>query len=128
MTRATQVPETVTVHVPFRLVKRGGRKEMQMPDGATAQRPSVDSTLVKALARAFRWKRMLESGEFTTIAELAAHERLAPSYMTRVLRMSLLAPGIVEVILDGQKPGEIKLADLLEPFPVGWRQQLDHFG
>ena len=61
MTRGTAIPDTVTLHVPFRVVKRGGRKEMQMPEGATQPR-RTDSTLVKALARAFRWKRMLEVG------------------------------------------------------------------
>ncbi|MRX52337.1 hypothetical protein GI374_18630 [Paracoccus sp. S-4012] len=84
--------DTLTLHVPFRLIRRGGRKEMQLPDGAPQQR-KTDNTLVKALARAFRWKRMLESGEFATIAELAAREGIAPSYMTRVLRLTLLAPG-----------------------------------
>ena len=73
MTRAKPVPETVTVHIPFRLVKRGGRKEMQLPEGAIGQR-KTNNTLVKALARAFRWKRMLESGEFATISELAERE------------------------------------------------------
>ena len=91
MTRGTAVPETVTLHVPFRVVKRGGRKEMQLPEGGTQPR-RIDNTLVKALARAFRWKRMLESGEFATIAELAEREGIAPSYMTRVLRLTLLAP------------------------------------
>ena len=61
MTRATAVPETVTIHIPFRVVKRGGRKEMQLPNGASPPR-RTDNTLVKALARAFRWKQMLESG------------------------------------------------------------------
>jgi hypothetical protein len=89
----------VTLHVPFRVVKRGGRKEMQLPEGATQPR-RTDNTLVKALARAFRWKRMLESGEFATIAELAEREGIAPSYMTRVLRLTLLAPDIVEAILE----------------------------
>ena len=83
MSRGTPIPETVTLHVPFRVVKRGGRKEMQLPEGA-AQPRRTDSTLVKALARAFRWKRMLESGEFATIAELAEREGIAPSYMTRL--------------------------------------------
>ena len=86
MTRATPIPDTVTIHVPFRLVKRGGRKEMQLPEGAQ-QRRKNDSTLIKALARAFRWKRMLESGEFATIADLAEREGIAPSYMTRVVRL-----------------------------------------
>lgn len=101
MTRATPIPETVTLHVPFRIVKRGGRKEMQLPEGAT-QPHRADSSLVKALARAFRWKRMLESGEYATIAELAEREGIAPSYMTRVLRLTLLAPDIVEAILNGK--------------------------
>ena len=123
MNRATPIPETVTLHVPFRVVKRGGRKEMQMPKGATQQR-RADNTLVKALGRAFRWKRMLESGEFATIAELAEREGIAPSYMTRVLRLTLLAPDIVEAILDGKQGPEVTLALLLEPLPVEWDKQM----
>ena len=122
MTRATPVPETVTLHVPFRVVKRGGRKEMQLPDGATQQR-RTDNTLVKALARAFRWKRMLESGEFATIAELAEREGIVPSYMTRVLRLTLLAPDVVEAILDGKQGSEVTLARVLEPFSLDWNKQ-----
>jgi hypothetical protein len=122
MTRATAVPETVTLHVPFRVVKRGGRKEMQMPEGAT-QPQRMDNTLVKALARAFRWKRMLESGEFATIAELAEREGIATSYMTRILRLTLLAPDIVEAIMDGRQEPEVTLAGVLEPFPLAWTLQ-----
>lgn len=122
MTRATPIPETVTLHVPFRVVKRGGRKEMQLPDGA-AQPRRTDNTLVKALARAFRWKRMLESGKFTTIYELAEREGIAPSYMTRVLRLTLLSPDIVEAILDGKQAPKITLVRVLEPFPTGWTEQ-----
>ena len=123
MTRITPVPETVTIHVPFRLVKRGGRKEMVMPNGAEqARKPGT--TLVKALARAFRWKRMLESEEFATIAELAEREGIAASYMTRVLRLTLLAPDIVEAILDGKQRPLVTLVRLMEPFPVEWNDQL----
>ena len=126
MTRAKPVPETVTVHVPFRLVKRGGRKEMQLPAGVSSQR-KIDNTLVKALARAFRWKRMLESGEFTTIAEIAEREGIAPSYMTRVLRLTLLAPDIVEAILEEAQGPEVTLARVLQPFPLTWQHQTMHF-
>jgi hypothetical protein len=122
MTRGAPIPDTVTLHVPFRIVKRGGKKEMQLPEGAT-QSQRTDSTLVKALARAFRWKRMLGSGEFATIAELAEREGIAPSYMTRVLRLTLLAPDIVEAILDGKQGPEVTLARLLEPFPLPWTLQ-----
>ena len=122
MTSRTQIPDTVTLHVPFRVVKRGGRKEMQLPEGA-AQTRRTDNTLVKALARAFRWKRMLETGDFVTIAELAEHEGIAPSYMTRVLRLTLLAPDIVEAILDGRHGSDARLSKLLEPFPLKWAEQ-----
>ena len=93
-----------------------------MPDGASSQR-KIDNTLIKALARAFRWKRMLESGEFTTIAELAEHEGIAPSYMTRVLRLTLLSPELVGAILEGRQDPEITLSQLLEPFSGDWQNQ-----
>ncbi|MBT3141350.1 hypothetical protein DS909_07985 [Phaeobacter gallaeciensis] len=120
------IPGTVIVHIPFRLVKRGGRKEMLMPEGASSQR-KMDNTLVKALARAFRWKRMLKSGAFTTIGDLAEREGIAPSYLTRVLRLTLLAPDVVEAILGRTQEPEVSLARLLEPFPADWQRQPDHF-
>ncbi len=125
MTRAKPVPETVTVHIPFRLVKRGGRKVMVMPDGASGH-SKMDNTLVKALARAFRWKRMLDSGQYATTAELAEHEGIAVTYMTRVMRLSLLAPSIVEAIVEGRQPPDTKLAEILEPFPAEWAAQRWH--
>ena len=126
MTLRTPIPDTVTLHVPFRVVKRGGRKEMQLPEGVKQPR-RTDNTLVKALARAFRWKRMLESGEFMTMAELAEREGIAPSYMTRVLRLTLLAPDIVEAILEGKQVPEVRLARVLEPFHAAWNEQRPRF-
>lgn len=95
---------------------------MQLPNGASPPR-RTDNTLVKALARAFRWKRMLESGDFATIAELAEREGIATSYMTRVLRLTLLAPDMIEAILDGTQQPEVTLAQVLEPFPLAWAEQ-----
>ncbi len=122
MSHSVPIRETLTLHVPFRIVKRGGRKEMHLPHGAAHPRPK-DNTLVKALARAFRWRRKLESGEFDTIAELAEREGIASSYMTRVLRLTLLAPETVEAILDGRQGPEVTLANLMEPFPLDWKAQ-----
>lgn len=123
MTRAKPVPETVTVHVPFRIVKRGGRKEMILPPDAAAARPCCDSTVIKALARAFRWKRMLDSGAFTSVTEIAARENLSFTYLSRVLRLSLLAPDIVDAIMAGHQPPTMILADLLDAVPVEWELQ-----
>ncbi len=121
MTRARPIPDTITVQVPFRLVNRGGRKQMILPVD-THVRHTADDTLVKALARAFRWKRMLDSGAFATIGDLADHEKIASSYLTRILRLTLLAPDIVEWIVEGR--GGLGLAQLLEPFPVEWSGQI----
>lgn len=122
MTRGEPIPETMILHVPFRIVTRGGRREMQVPESCT-QESNSENSLVKAVARAFRWKRMLESREFTTIAELAEREGIAPSYMTRVLRLTLLAPDLVEEILDGKHGPAVTLAQVLEPFPLDWMGQ-----
>ena len=93
-----------------------------MPDGA-AQARRADSTLIKALARAFRWKRMLESGEFTSISELAEREGIAFTYMARLMRLSLLAPEIVDAIMDGRQPATVTLGKLMDPFPLDWNEQ-----
>ena len=121
--RTTAIPDSLTLHVPLRLARRGGRKEMVLPGTFPAPRSRNDNTLVKALARAFRWKRMLDSGEFNTISELAEREGIAPSYMTRVLRLTLLAPDIVEAILEGRQGPEGTLARLLDHSPAEWERQ-----
>ncbi len=89
------------------------------PRGASA----ADTTLVKAVARAIRWRRMLEIGRYGTIDELAAAEKINDSYVSRVLRLTLLAPDIVEAILDGRQAPEMTLQALMGPFPVEWERQ-----
>jgi len=115
----------LTVSIPFQIKKRGGRKIVIAPEGASwsAPRPRVDSTMVKALARAHRWKRLLESGRFASVAELAAAEKINQSYLCRVLRLTLLAPDIVEAILDGRQPPRMQLDVLLTPQSVAWSTQ-----
>jgi hypothetical protein len=114
----------LTVRVPLAVRKqRGGRKLVLMP-GGTAPRgvSAADTTLVKALARAFRWRRMMEAGRYGTIDELAAAETINSSYVSRLLRLTLLAPDIVEAILDGRQPQGMTLPGLMEPFPVEWER------
>ena len=117
--------EVVTIKVPFAVRKRGGRKLILAPDGAPVPplAPHVDSTLVKALARAFRWQKMLETGRYATIKEIARAERVNPSYVSRVLRLTLLAPAIVEAAVDGRLAADATLAVLAKPFALLWRDQ-----
>ena len=91
--------DAVTIHIPLTSRKRGGRKLVVTPDGAEwAPRPRVDNAIVKALARAFRWRKMLDTGAYGTLEDLALAKCVAPSYVSRVLRLTLLAPDIVEAI------------------------------
>ncbi len=119
--------QTVTIHVPFQITKRGGRKEMVLPAEAPVQRPRTDNTVVKALGRAFRWKRMLETGSYASVTELAEKEKIGMSYLTRVLRMTLLAPDIIDAILEGRQGDGVDLTALAAPFPTEWRAQQRHF-
>ena len=88
---------------------------------------AVDNAMVKALARAFRWRRMLDTGVHATGGPGAGEGR-RPSYVSRILRLTLLAPEIVEAILDGRQPAELQLDDLLDGFPLEWEGQRSRFG
>jgi len=116
---------TLIVRVPLTVRKRGGRKQVVMPDGACwgQPRPRIDNTMVKAIARAHRWKRLMESGRFASVTELAEAEKINQSYLCRVLRLTLLAPDIVEAILDGRQPAAIQIDALLKPMPLEWAAQ-----
>ena len=120
----TGAAQMLTVRVPLAVRKRGGRKLVMTPRGMAPRGASAaDTTLVKALARAFRWRRMMETGRFATLNELAAAEKINSSYVSRLLRLTLLSPDIVEAILDGRQPNGMTLPALMEPFPVEWGQQ-----
>jgi ParB-like chromosome segregation protein Spo0J len=112
---------TITVFVAMAWRRRGGWKVIVAPGCDWAPPPKIDRALVKALARAHRWQRLLESGEYGTLAELADAERISRSYVSRVLRLTLLAPDIVERIMDGRPTAG--LAQFLAPSPVEWERQ-----
>jgi hypothetical protein len=116
---------TLTVRIPLKLHKRGGRKLVVSPDGVITlpRRTEIDNTLVKALARAFRWQKLIENGTYANIAELARAEQINDSYVSRLLRLTLLAPEIVETILDGGQPPALQIEALLKPMPVEWEKQ-----
>lgn len=112
---------TITIRVPLAIRSRPGRKMLVTPGAAIATR--TDPALVKALARAFRWKRMLDDGKRASISEIAEIEKVDRSYVGTVLRLTLLAPDIVQAIMDGRQPPDLTLPRLLEPWPVEWEGQ-----
>jgi hypothetical protein len=100
------------------------------PEGvaAPARKPSRDETLVKALVRAHRWRRRIESGQAKSITDLAEQEGVAVAYVCRLLPLTCLAPDIVEAILDGRQPKGLRLAEMLENGPLGWEEQRSSSG
>src|SRR5262245_31568200 len=117
MAKATKIKSdgrTITVRVPISIRKRGGRKVVLAPDGShhgpgTLRCQQIDNAMVKALARAFRWRDMLECGVCMTIKEIAHQEAINESYVSRTLRLTLLAPDIVEAIVDGSQAPHVTL-------------------
>jgi hypothetical protein len=89
---------------------------------------NADSTIIKALGRACRWQKLLEDGIYATITDLANGEGINRSYVSRTMRLCLLAPEIVDALLDGLQPATLRLADIEAPFPIEWEQQRQQLG
>jgi len=117
---------TMVVSIPISMRRTGGRKKVITPADAAPWSPPlarVDNTIVKALARAHRWRGMLEKKLFENVHELAKAEKINEAYLGRVLRLTLLSPTITEAILSGRLPDGQDLARLLKPFPIEWERQ-----
>ncbi|MBF0097134.1 MAG: hypothetical protein HQM04_10820 [Magnetococcales bacterium] len=118
----------IIVTIPMSLRRRSGRKSIIFPEGVELPSASArDETLAKLVAKAHLWLRQLESGKVTTISELAERENLDNSYVAKVMRLTLLAPDIVERILDGTQPDVMSWRELAKPFPVEWERQRERW-
>ena len=117
---------SLVVRIPMRFQRRGGRKQIVAPDGSEltlTSKPQPDGTLVKALARAWRWQRMLDEGVYATVSEIGDAENISKSYVSRILRLALLAPDIVDAILAGKTEQALMLEQLERPLPAIWEEQ-----
>jgi len=133
MTSATLQNEDqgIVVNVPLTLKKRGGRKEVVLPQAFASDspmRPSHQEALVIAIARAHRWQKLLDEGKFESISDLAREIGLDPSFAARLLRLTLLAPDIVEAILTGDEPSGLSLTQLTKQLPMTWEEQRRELG
>ena len=122
--------DTRAISVPFKLKRRGGKKMVITPDHAPTlvRADRRDVVMIKTLARGFRWRTLLDGGQFATIEDLGHREQISPSYVGRVIRLTFLAPDIVEAILNGTQPRLLDTKSLLKPFPDEWNAQKRHFG
>ena len=114
--------ETIRIRIPMKLKKRAGRKEIVLPRAVTGAVPAQE-TLVRAVARAWKWQAMLESGEVASISALATRFHVDHSYVARTLRVASLAPDLVEMIVEGNEPSGLSLRRLMKGFPTRWDEQ-----
>lgn len=120
---------SIMVRVPLAIRRRPGRKTVVTPEGEPVAAPvhtRADPAVVKALARAHRWQRMLEEGCYGSINEMAAAGRIDRGYLGSLLRLTLLAPELVELVLDGRAADRVALPALLEPIPLVWAHRREH--
>jgi len=124
----------VVIVIPMQLKRRGNRKEIIIPDGAPladdqqAASASVYKPLAIAVARAHRWKDLLAGGTYATMNDLAERLDLDRAYVRRLMNLTLLAPDLVEAILDGDEPSGLSLVSLAESIPMAWEEQRRGFG
>jgi hypothetical protein len=117
---------TLIVRIPMRFQRRGGRKRIVAPDGSAivpTNKPQPDGTLMKALARAWRWQRLLDEGAYSSVTEISQAEQIGKSYVSRILRLALLAPDIVEAVLAGRTDQALMLERLERPLQARWEEQ-----
>jgi site-specific DNA recombinase len=119
-------PDADTViSIPMQFKRRGGRKEIVLPEGATIKETSTNKALLLTLARALRWSDLLEQGRFPSVRALAAAVGLERSYVARLLNITLLAPDIVKAAVPGDEPPGLSVAKLRQRLPARWDQQLE---
>jgi hypothetical protein len=123
--------DVISIDLPMAFKLRGGRKVIVLPDGTQgnpAPMATIDNTMIKATTRAFRWQRLLENGTYGCLEEIAKAEKIGASFVSRIIRLALLAPDILEAVLAGKQPADLTLKDLMAPFPVEWAGQREQFG
>jgi hypothetical protein len=121
----------IVISLPVSFLQRGGRKQIVVPPGTADWQPRAsrcENSLINALAKAHLWRRLIETGKYTSAAELSRAEAINESYLCRILRLTLLAPDIVEAILDGRQPRTLELQSLLKPLPPDWGAQRKRLG
>ena len=115
----------VVVCVPVQFRTRNGKRRILAPDGQE-QHPR-HSPLIEAIARAWQWQDMYESGEYPDLQSLADAVGVDRSYVSRLLPLTSLAPNIVEAILAGNEPEGMTLTELRKGVPVSWEAQRERW-
>jgi len=119
--------------VPLTIRRKRNHKVMTPPPGEHSALGSggEDISMIRALGKAFYWQKLLDRGEFATIRDLSRSMKLEQGWVAEVLRMTMLAPDIIEAVLDGKQPRHLNLQTLRgrhDPLPRDWQEQRKLFG
>jgi hypothetical protein len=126
--------DTLHIRIPMKFSRRSSRKMIVSPNGqkiddmAGMQEDNTDYTFISALGKAFSWQRMLDEGKYESPKELAEKEKVEVTHMYRVMRLTLLAPDIIEAVLNGKQPRTLTLQNVVRGFPISWQEQRKVFG
>jgi hypothetical protein len=123
--------QTINIFVPFIIKKRGGSAMIIIPKNIKKEElpTSFDEKMIKAFAKAYKWKRILDDGKVTSLSAIAAAENITSAYVSRVFNLNFISPKIVETIINGKQPRTLKLQDLLYgDIPLLWQEQEEKWG
>ncbi len=123
--------ETINIFIPLEIKKRGGTAMVVMPKNANADdsQKYFDEKIIKSIARAHKWKIMLDEGQASSLAQIAEKENVGSSYVSRIFNLNFLSPKIVERILNGTQPRTLKLQDIIiKEMPDLWQEQEEKWG
>jgi hypothetical protein len=116
--------ETVRVLVPLSIRRRNGRPKILPPENALeAEIRGQDPHILKALGRAWAWRRRLETGEAATAGDIAKAERVTDRFVSRTMRLAYLSPEVLERLVVGREPPAISVLELIEATYLPWAKQ-----
>ena len=117
-------PETLRVHIPLTMRNRGGRPRILPPkEIEVAMERGQDARLLRAIGRAWDWRRRLERGDVATIADLAREEGISDRYVSRVIRLAWLSPSVLERLVLRREPTVLSIFDLCGVAELPWVEQ-----
>jgi len=116
-------PSSMRVFIPLTIRKRNGRPKIVPPADVVPDTGGVDPHVLKAIAKAWSWRRKLESGAFGTMSDVAEAENVTPPYVGRMLKLAYLAPVVLEKLLVGRVPPAASIKDLAMIAEQPWGEQ-----
>lgn len=120
------IDDTIRVVIPLTIRKKNGRPKILPPaDHTPTETRAQDAHVLRAIARAWNWRRRIERGEASTIADIATAEKVTDRFVSRMMRLAYLAPEVLEKLLIHRIPPALSLNDLIAVAEMPWAEQME---